>query len=272
MIQPGVDLEDLCTKLEKKNRELAAEYGLQRGIAFPTGCSLNHVAVPYIPNAGDKTVLAYDGMMKVDFGGYIVDSAFSVAFHPKYDPLLGAVKEATNAGIQASGIDVRLCDVGAEIQEVMESYEVELDGATYPIKAIRNLNGHNILPYNIHAGKHVPITKNGCDPSVKMEENEVYAIETFGSTGRGWIVDDKSLECSHYMKCFSAPHIPLRRQSSKKLLHHVNKAFGTLAFCRRWLELDDGGSFAVNGNNGKQTRYMGALKNLCDVVSIGVCS
>lgn len=32
---------------------------------------------------------------------------------------------------QAAGIDVRLCDIGEEIQEVMESYEVELDGKTY---------------------------------------------------------------------------------------------------------------------------------------------
>jgi len=33
--------------------------------------------------------------------------------------------------VQESGIDVRLCDVGSAIQEVMESYEVELDGRTY---------------------------------------------------------------------------------------------------------------------------------------------
>ena len=32
---------------------------------------------------------------------------------------------------QTAGIDVRLCDVGEAIQEVMESYEVELDGKTY---------------------------------------------------------------------------------------------------------------------------------------------
>ena len=32
---------------------------------------------------------------------------------------------------QEAGIDVRLCDVGEQIQEVMESYEVELDGKTY---------------------------------------------------------------------------------------------------------------------------------------------
>jgi hypothetical protein len=34
--------------------------------------------------------------------------------------------------LQESGIDVRLCDVGAAIQETMESYEVEIDGKTYP--------------------------------------------------------------------------------------------------------------------------------------------
>ena len=35
----------------------------------------------------------------------------------------------------------------------MESYEVELNGTTYPVKSIRNLNGHTILPYSIHGTK-----------------------------------------------------------------------------------------------------------------------
>lgn len=266
-IKPGIQLAEMCRRLENKNRELVVEHGLERGIAFPTGCSINHVAAHYTPNNGDDTVLQYDDVMKVDFGtqidGRIIDSAWTVSFNPRYDPLLEAVKEATDTGIRTSGIDVRLCDVGEAIQEVMESYEVELDGKTYPVKAIRNLNGHSIGPYQIHAGKSVPIVKGGCDSSTVMEEGEMYAIETFGSTGRGYVVED--LECSHYMKNFHAPHVPLRMQSSKRLLGHINKTFGTLAFCRRWLERDDGGSAYVNGQNGKQTKYMGALKNLCDV-------
>jgi methionine aminopeptidase len=48
---------------------------------------------------------------------------------------------------QAAGIDVQLCDIGAAIQEVMESYEVELDGKVFQVKSIRNLNGHSISPY-----------------------------------------------------------------------------------------------------------------------------
>lgn len=57
------------------------------------------------------------------------------------------MKDATDTGIREAGIDVRIPDVGAAIQEAMESYEVEIDGKTYPVKAIRNLNGHNIDPY-----------------------------------------------------------------------------------------------------------------------------
>jgi methionyl aminopeptidase len=266
-IQPGIVLEDMCTRLENKNRELVQEAGLERGIAFPTGCSLNYVAAHWQPNSGDRTALSYDDVMKVDFGvqigGRIIDSAWTVHFNPRYDPLVEAVREATETGIRTSGVDARLCDIGEAIQETMESYEVELDGKTYPVKAIRNLNGHSIGEYQIHGGKSVPIVKNACEESIVMEEGEIFAIETFGSTGRGYVHED--LECSHYMKQFDCPHIPLRMQSSKKLLAHINKTFGTLAFCRRWLDRDDGGSAFVNGQTGKQEKYMGALKNLCDV-------
>lgn len=76
-------------------------------------------------------------MLCADFGtqvnGRIIDSAFTVAFNPRYNPLLEAVREATNTGIKTAGIDVRLCDVGEAIQEVMESHEVELDGKTYQV-------------------------------------------------------------------------------------------------------------------------------------------
>ena len=49
------------------------------------------------------------------------------------------------------------------------------------VKSIRNLNGHSIGSYQIHAGKSVPIVKGG--EQTKMEEGEFFAIETFASTG-----------------------------------------------------------------------------------------
>lgn len=40
------------------------------------------------------------------------------------------------------------------------------------------------------------------------QEGETYAIETFGSTGKGAVHDD--MECSHYMKNFNVGHVPIR--------------------------------------------------------------
>eukprot|EP01084_Bolivina_argentea_P148187 259127_1 len=89
-----------------------------------------------------------------------------------------AVKTATN-----KGIDARLGEIDASIQEVMESYECKYNNKIYPVKCIRNLNGHSIGPYVIHGGKTVPIVKT--DDQTKTEENELFAIETFGTIGKG---------------------------------------------------------------------------------------
>jgi len=64
-IEPGIKLADMCEKIENKNRELVQEAGLARGIGFPTGCSLNHVAAHYTPNPGDDTVLQYGKLRHV---------------------------------------------------------------------------------------------------------------------------------------------------------------------------------------------------------------
>ena len=83
---------------------------------------------------------------------------------------------------------MRVSDVSAAIQEAMESYEVEIHGKTFPIKPVRNLSAHNIKQYRIHGGKSIPFVKNA--DQTKMEEGEVFAIETFGTTGSGYIRDD----------------------------------------------------------------------------------
>jgi methionyl aminopeptidase len=241
-IKPGMTLTEIAEGIENGTRALTEHWGLEEGdniiggVGFPTGLSINHIAAHYTPNAGNKWVLGEQDVMKVDFGvhvnGRIVDSAFTMSFDPKYDSLLNAVKDATNTGIREAGIDVRVGDIGAAIQEVMESYELELEGKTYPIKSIRNLNGHDIVQHSIHGGKSVPIVKS--NDQTKMEEGEIFAIETFGSTGRGYVTDD--LETSHYALRPDAPNVPLRVQSARNLLNIIKRNFGTIPWCRRYLD------------------------------------
>ncbi|CDO57854.1 hypothetical protein DV495_005072 [Geotrichum candidum] len=237
MIQPGMLMWDIANNIENATRAVTGNlHPHEAGVGFPTGLSINHCAAHYTPNKGDKTVLSQEDVLKVDIGihvnGRIVDSAFTIAFEEKYDPLLEAVRAATNTGIKEAGIDVRLCDIGAAIEEVMESYEVELNGQLHPVKCIRNLNGHNIDRYRIHSGKTVPIVKN--DDETKMEEGEFFAIETFGSTGNGYVIEEG--ECSHYARNPDAGNVPLRLNSAKSLLATIDKNFGTLPFSRRQLD------------------------------------
>jgi methionyl aminopeptidase len=114
----------------------------------------------------------------------------------------------------------------------MESHEVTIGNKTYTVKAVQNLCGHSIAPYKIHAGKSVPIVKGG--PETKMEEGELFAIETFGSTGKGRVFD--APDCSHYMRDWDVDEMPLRNPKAKALLAEITNRFGTLAWCRRWLD------------------------------------
>jgi methionyl aminopeptidase len=262
-IRPGMTMIDICKKLEAKTLDLVgfdSTNPFASGWGFPTGCSLNHVAAHFTPNYGDKTVLQFDDICKLDFGvqvgGRIVDCAFTVAFNEKFDPLIKATQDGTNQGIKAAGIDARFGDISDAIQEAIESYEMEISpGKMVGIKAIRNLNGHSIDPYRIHGGKSVPIVRNPEMENIKMEENEFYAIETFASTGKGVVCED--MECSHYMRDFEHYDEKLKMQTKmqsgpRNLLNHIDNVFGTLPFCRRWL--DDQG----------QQRHLLSLKALVD--------
>jgi len=76
----------------------------------------------------------------------------------------------------------------------------------------------------------------------------VYAIETFGSTGKGYVHDD--MDCSHYMieynRVNETPYV--RTQGARRFFHLLKREFGTLAFCRRWVDRLG------------ETRYLGHLK------------
>lgn len=237
--KPGKRLIDLVEGVESKVRHLCGSQFPEGGVAFPTGCSVNEVAAHYTPNPGDFRTIGQDDVVKFDIGvhkhGRIIDSAFTMCWNDKFKPLLEAVQEATNAGIKTAGLDVRLYDIGAAVQEVMESYEVELDGVVYPVKCIENLSGHDIGLYRIHSGKTVPIIKVECDMNVRMEEMEFFAIETFGSIkGEGYV--NETDDWSHFMINYERDDLFPRNKVSRKLFKEIQDNFKTLCWCPRYME------------------------------------
>ena len=211
---------------------------LKAGVGFPVGISINDVAAHFTPSKENNPNINEDDLIKIDFGvhinGCISDGAFSWCPSGKYDSLINISKGATELAIKNSGPDVILGELGGLIQEYIESKEIEIDNKILPIRSIYDLSGHNIAPYVIHVDKAVPNIK--IPYYERMKENEVFAIETFPTTGSGTIFNDK--ECNHFMieyKHNNIIHNVLKKNDKLKHIYDLRK---TLAFCPRWFDFE----------------------------------
>ncbi len=246
-LRPGIKLTDIASLIELKTEELTMGMTdakpVNKGIGFPVGLAINECAAHFHPDIGSSQVLLQSDIIKIDFGvevnQWIVDSAFTIYFDNKYDVLTDAVKDATYTGIKNIGIDISIPEWGAQIQEVMESYEIKLDGKTHPIKVINNLGGHNITKGIIHGGMFLPaVDMRGYFPSSYRFSEGVYAVETFGSTGLNYVTE--KTDCNLYRV---NPDTYKKKNKNKlgkhttDLLTDIYAKFKTLPFTDRYVEL-----------------------------------
>jgi methionyl aminopeptidase len=168
------------------------------GIAFPIGFSINNICAHDSSYYGDNRILNKNDILKIDIGihynGYIIDSAQTIIvdnddnIDEKTKKLINSTIDATHIAIKNSGIDVRLYELSELIYETINSYD--------NITPIGILGGHNINKYIIHGGKLILCKPNEIQNNMKMEENEIYAIETFASTGSGNLINLNNI--THY--------------------------------------------------------------------------
>lgn len=249
IIKPGVKLYDMCSQIEEAVRREIHFDPPTRCLAFPCGCSLNNFAAHYSPlYPDDETVLQKSDVMKIDFGvainGHIIDSAFTVCFDDRFKPLIEASKAATNKGIRMSGPDARISEIAEAIEETICSYQLELNGKIYPIKPVENLTGHQMKTYLIHAGKFIPIAKPkpGYQAyDAKMEVGEMYALETFATTGAGTVYDEGL--SSHFMIDPESKQAP--KGSLRDLEDFIRKNHKTMAFSQRFIEREGEHNFKI---------------------------
>ncbi len=243
LLKPGTSFLDLTQAIEKETIELAKPYNtINKGIGFPCGLSVNECAAHWAPSSNTKTVIDKDDVIKIDYGvevnGWIIDSAFTITFNPKYDNLLTAIKEATMEGIKTAGVDVDIHEWSRGIGEVMESYDINLDGKNHKIRAIETLGGHNILNGIIHGGIFLPSKDLGDKlPSNYRFKEGVFAIETFGSTGA-----NKTNELGKSTLFRINPNYLNNKISNPKINSFYSKiysSFKTLPFCDRYVESFD---------------------------------
>lgn len=257
----GMKLIDICQLVEsiiKKETQFtdSQEERLQRGIGFPIGLSLNECAAHWTPNPLDtQQALGKNDLIKIDYGvhfkGCIVDGAYSFSFNPELKPLIQVAEEATQLAIKNSGPDAILGEIGGVVQEFIESQEIMIRDTLVALKSFKDLTGHKIIPWMIHADKCVPNFK--IDYPVRMEEGEFYAIETFPSTGKGKGIPQ--VECSHYQvntelllqEYQEINNIngntegkilnPIKLDRKENYVYHrILDLYQTLPFCKRWLK------------------------------------
>jgi methionyl aminopeptidase len=73
------------------------------------------------------------------------------------------------------------------------------------------------------------------------------------------------METSHYAKKADAPKVALRVSSAKTLLNSITKNFGTLPFCRRYLDRMGHDKYLLGLNNLVSAGIVEAYPPLCDI-------
>ncbi len=205
----GAKVYDIGEKIEAQIRKNGAL------LAFPVNISLNQEAAHYSPEILDKRIILENSIVKIDLGvhidGYIVDTAVTVNHNPELQELTLASKEALEAAIEMIKPGVKVSDIGKRVENVINSYGYE---------PVRNLSGHQIKRYNLHAGVSIP----NCGPkyldgrSPKLEIGKIYAIEPFASTGDGWIHNGRAMNIFKYIKSPSKKDLrPIAAEVKKKV-------------------------------------------------------
>ena len=239
IIKPGMVLKDIAILIENKIKEetfFDINNPLNGGIGFPVGLSLNNCAAHYTPNYNESNIiLQEDDILKIDYGthiyGTIIDSAFTLNFNPKYDEFIQISKNITNYAVSLCGPDIILGEIGKDIEEYIKSKEIMIDDKIYQLKTMRDLSGHLISKYEIHAGKAVP--NININYKLRMNPHEFYAIEPFITTGNGYTILKSPY--SHFMLNKYHENNNLKNNDEIKLYDIIKKNYGTLPFCQRWL-------------------------------------
>ena len=218
MVEPGVKVIDIIDAVENHIRANSS------GTSFPCNISLNNIAAHYTSPLNDETVIAEGDLVTVDCGshvdGCIADTAFTVALNPDHADLVKAAEKATSIAIKMMRPGAKLNTIGALIEDTIE------DAGFKPIK---QLTGHQLKEYELHADKQVPCVSGKSE--VLVEEGEVYAVETFASTGSGNITDLPNPTIYQLLPI----RVPVRFKGSKEFLGIARKEYKEFPFAERWL-------------------------------------
>lgn len=209
-IKKDIPLLEIAEFVEKRIKDLGANP------AFPCNISINEIASHHTPQDYLQCFRKGD-VVKLDLGthieGYIADTAATVEIGTNHHhKLIRTCEEALDKAIESIKDGVETNDIGKIIEDAIR------EGGFNPIK---DLTGHNLEQYVLHAGVTIPNYKSFFSHTIKKDM--VFAIEPFATYGNGEIKNGK-------------PSIfALNNRCSGNKANEIRNRFGSLPFTPRWI-------------------------------------
>jgi methionyl aminopeptidase len=221
-IKNGMLLLEIAESIESRIIELGAKP------AFPVNLSINEIAAHATPSYNDESLAS--GLLKVDLGahinGFCADTAFSLNLSQDDEEskenlsLIKSAESALEESLKLAKMDVKVSQIGSKISETVESFG---------FSPIKNLSGHSISQYDLHAGETIPNFDNS---SIAKLEEGTYAIEPFTtlSSASGIVKEGKPSGIYHL-----EDSKPIRDSFAREVLKYIAEEYKTLPFCSRWI-------------------------------------
>jgi len=189
--------------------------------------AVNDVAAHFCPEEDDTQVSQEGQLIKVDIGthleGWIADNAMTVAVGKSSEnkELSNLIKASQNA-LKAA---IKLVRPGVQLWELGEAQYSEAEALGFT--TVKNLCGHTIERYKVHAGISIP-TYNNKDKT-EIQAGWQVALEPFVTNGDGLIKEKGKATVFMIEKEKNA-----RTPYARKILEDMKPRNG-LPFTTRWL-------------------------------------
>ena len=216
----GTTVSHICESIESEIRELGG------APAFPVNVSLNEIAAHYTAEPNDSLVVKEADVLKIDIGvqidGYIADTAVTISYDQTYDALIRVAELALHEAIKVANTETKASDIGAVIENTI---------LKQGFKPIKNLSGHSLERFTIHAGKSIPNIRT-IGPTFRLSAHQAYAIEPFVTTKDG----DGVVYEGRVKNIFSiASRKPSKDREADLFLNQLWTRFRSLPFAIRWM-------------------------------------
>jgi methionyl aminopeptidase len=230
IVKPGTKILEICNTVESliKEKQKPFQENMKVGFGFPCNVSINNIAAHYSSPFDDENTIPEKSIVKLDLGvhidGFIADSARTYYFSSEFTDLAKASEESFQAGLELIKPGASPAAIGTAIETKTKEFD---------FRPLRELSGHILDQWELHGPKTLPniaIPHDKADAALKKDE--VYALETFASTGSGSVHDQLT---RYYIYSLLPRRAAIRQKTAKKILSHIFHNYKSLPFAERWL-------------------------------------